>query len=138
METGETPLNSTDTREIRKFGLIALVFFGCLCILGVLLKKALPTYLFGFLSVAGLGFVVFPSHLRPLYSVWVRIGHTLGRIVTTLLLSLAYYLVITPSGLIKRIFGGTPLPIKPNRELSSYWVARTEPVQPKERFLKRY
>jgi len=131
-------LNSTEKREIRKFGLIALIFFGCLCALGVLLKKALPTYLFGFLSVAGLGLVVFPSHLRPLYFVWLKIGHTLGRIVTTLMLTLAYYLIITPSGLIKRLFGGAPLPIKPDRQVSSYWVARTEPAQPKERFLKRY
>jgi len=138
METGETPLNSTDTREIRKFGLIALVFFGCLCILGALLKRPLPTYLFGFLSVTGLGFVVFPSHLRPLYSVWLKIGHTLGRIVTTLMLTLAYYLVITPSGLLKRLFGGRPLPLKPDKSVSSYWVVRTEPAQPKERFLKRY
>jgi len=106
--------------------------------LGALLKKLLPTYLFGFLSVAGLGFVVFPSHLRPLYSIWLKIGHTLGRIVTTLMLTLAYYLVITPSGLVKRLFGGAPLPIKPDKGVSSYWVVRTEPVQPKERFLKRY
>jgi hypothetical protein len=138
MKNGEPNLNSTETREIRKFGLIALVFFGCLCILGVLLKKALPTYLFGFLSVAGLGFIFFPSYLKPLYSVWLRIGHTLGRIMTTLMLTLAYYLVITPSALIKRLFGGTPLPIKPDRQVSSYWVARTEPAQAKERFLKRY
>ncbi len=138
MKNGEPNLNSTETREIRKFGLIALVFFGCLCILGILLKRALPIYLFSFLSVVGLGFIVIPSTLRPFYSLWLRIGHTLGRIVTTLMLTLAYYLVITPSGLLKRLFGGTPLPIKPDRQVSSYWVARTEPAQPKERFLKRY
>lgn len=138
MENGEANLNSTDTREIRKFGFIALVFFGCLCILGVLMKRPLPTYLFGFLSAAGLGFIVIPSTLRPFYSLWLKIGHALGRVVTTLILTLAYYLVITPSGLIKRLFGGRPLPVKPDRQVSSYWVARPEPAQPKERFLKRY
>ncbi len=138
MKNGEPNLNSTETREIRKFGLIALVFFGCLCILGILLKRALPIYLFGFLSAVGLGFIVIPSTLRPFYSLWLKIGHTLGRIMTTLMLTLAYYLVITPSGLVKRLFGGTPLPIKPDKQVSSYWVARTEPAQPKERFLKRY
>ena len=138
MKNGEPNLNSTETREIRKFGLIALVFFGCLCTLGILLKKPLPTYLFGFLSVAGLGFIFFPSYLRPLYSVWLKISQALGRVVTALILTLAYYLVITPSALIKRLFGGRPLPVKPDIQASSYWVARPEPAQPKERFLKRY
>ena len=47
-------------------------------------------------------------------------------------------LLITPVALIKRIFSGRPLPVKPDRDALSYWVARDEPVQPKERFLKRY
>ena len=131
-------LNSTDTREIRKFGLIALIFFGCLCAVGLYVKKPLPTYIFGFLSLLGLGFILIPSRLRPVYIAWLKIGHFLGRIVTTLMLTLAYYFVITPAGLVKKILGGRPLPVKPDKKVSSYWVTRTEPVQPKERFLKRY
>jgi hypothetical protein len=135
---GEANLNSTDIRDIRKFGIIALIFFGILCTLGLWFKKPIPTYLFGFLSIMGLGFILNPLRLRPLYSGWMKIAHLMGRIVTTLILTLAYYLVITPSALIKRVFGGRPLPLKPDKSVSSYWVARTEPVQPKERFLKRY
>ncbi len=131
-------LNSTDTKQIRKFGLIALIFFGCLCALGIWLEKPFPTYLFGILSALGLGFILFPHQLRPVFVAWLKIAHFLGRVVTTLMLTLAYYLVITPAALIKRIFGGTPLPIKPDKNASSYWVNRTEPNQPKERFLKRY
>jgi len=86
----------------------------------------------------GLGFILSPLRLRPLYSGWMKIAHLVGRIVTALVLTLAYYLVITPSALIKSVFGGRPLPLKPDTRVSSYWVARTEPVQPKERFLKRY
>jgi hypothetical protein len=129
---------STDRREIRKFGLIALIFFGCLCVLGLWMRKPIPTYLFGSLFVLGLGFILIPAQLRPIYAVWLRIAHLLGRIATTLILSLTYYLVITPSALIKWIFGGRPIPVRPDRNASSYWVARTEPAQPGERFLKRY
>ena len=130
--------SSTDKRDIRKFGVIAFLFFGCLGALGFWMKKPLPTYLFGFLSLLGLGFVLLPAFLRPIYDVWLKIAHFVGIIITTLILALAYYLVITPSALIKRIFGGRPLPIKPDHNISSYWVTRTEPVQPKERFIKRY
>jgi hypothetical protein len=130
--------NSTDCREIRRFGLIALVLFGSLCALGLWCKRLVPSYIFGLLSVLGCGFILFPSCLRPIYTGWLKIAHFLGTIVTILILTLAYYLVITPSALIKRIFGGRPLPIMPDREASSYWVDREEPAQPKERFIKRY
>ena len=131
-------LNSIDSKEIRRFGLIALIFFGCLCAIGIWLEKSLPTYLFGTLSALGLGFILFLNQLRPAFVAWLKIAHFLGRVVTTLVLTLAYYLVITPAAIIKRIFGGTPLPIKPDKNVSSYWVTRKEAVQSKEQFLKRF
>ena len=130
--------NSTDTKEIQKFGVIALIFFGLLCGLGVWTKKPLPTYFFGFLSMLGFSFIVAPSKLRPIYRTWLRIAHFLGRVVTTVILTLAYYLVITPAALVKRLFGGSPLPFKPDKDCPSYWVTREEPAQPRERFLKRF
>ena len=128
----------TETRQIRRFGWVALIFFGCLCSLGVWGEKPFPTYLFGFLSILGLGFILTPGPLRPVYFAWLKIAHFLGRVVNFLILALAYYLVITPAGLIKRLFGGAPLPVKPDKKASTYWVTRDEPSQPKERFLKRY
>jgi len=130
--------NSTDTKQIRKFGLVAFIFFGCLCALGIWKQKAVPIYVFGFLALLGLGFILIPKPLRPLYTAWMKITHVLGRIITSLILALAYYLVITPTALIKRVFGGRPLPLKPNQDASSYWVSRNEPAQSKERFLRRY
>jgi hypothetical protein len=61
-----------------------------------------------------------------------------GRLVNTLLLTLAYLLVITPAAWLKRLFGGRPLPVRPDRQASSYWVEREEPAQPRERYLKRF
>ena len=76
--------------------------------------------------------------MKPEYAIWKKIAYFLIRIVVALTLTLAYYLLITPVALIKRLFSGRPLPVKPDRDALSYWVARDEPVQPKERFLKRY
>jgi len=131
-------LNSTDTKTIRKFGLIALIFFGCLSALGLWREKSLPFYLFGLLSTLGLGFILIPNPLKPVYIGWLKTAHFLGRVVTTMILTLAYYLVITPSALLKRIFGGVPLPVKPDKKSTSYWVTRAEPSQPKEQYIKRY
>jgi hypothetical protein len=131
-------LSSTDNKETRKFGIVAFIFFGCLCTLGFLTKKPLPAYFFGSLSILGIGFILAPSQLKPVHTAWLKIAHFIGKIVTTFILALTYYMVITPAALIKRLFGGRPLPVKPDKNASSYWVARTEPAQPKERFLKRF
>ena len=129
---------STEIRDIRKFGIIALIFFGLLCVLGILMKKTLPVYLFGFLALLGIGFIIIPDRMRTLYEVWLKVAHFLSKIVSVLILTVAYYLVITPSAIIKWVFGGRPLPVKPDENSLSYWVDRVETVQPKERFFKRY
>ena len=129
---------STDTKDIQRFGLIAFIFFGCFCAVGVYLHKLVPAYLFGGLSLLGFGFIVIPALLKPVYNAWLRVAHFIGKIITILMLTLMYYTVITPTAFLKRIFGGTPLFMKPDKNKKSYWIQRSEPAQPKERFLKRY
>ena len=130
--------SSTNNSEIRKFGGIALVFFGFLFGLGFFTSKPVPACIFGFLSILGLGFILIPSPLRPIYTAWLKIAHVIVRTITALTLALAYYMVITPSAIIKRLIGGRPLPLRPNKKMTSYWITRSEPAQSKERFLKRY
>ncbi len=130
--------NSTEPGQIRKFGAMALVFFGILSSIGFWRDSPIPTYLFGCLALLGLGFLVLPAPLRPLYKGWLAFGQVIGRVFTTLMLTLAYYLVITPSGLLKRLLSGPPIAGTPDPSAASYWVARSEPAQPKERFYKRF
>ena len=125
-------------RDIRRFGLIAVIFFGALCTLGLWRQKPVPTYVFGILAIFGIGFLTIPATLRPLYDGWLKVAHGIGLVVTAIILTLSYYLVMTPAALIKRIFGGRPLTILTDRTLSTYWVTRAEPAQPRERFIKRY
>ena len=106
--------------------------------LGLWLHRPWPTYIFGVLAILGVAFMGMPKALTPLYLKWLKIAHLIGRILTTVMLSVAYYVVITPSALIKRLISGSPLPLRPDKQATSYWVTRTEPAQPRERFLKRY
>ena len=131
-------LSSTERKEIRKFGLIALLFFGALFALSVWRDKTVPMTLFGLLGFLGLLFLALPGPMRPVHAGWLKVAHAIGRTITTIILTLAYYLVITPSAWLKRLFGGKPLPVKPDPDASTYWVKRDEPVQPKERFHKRF
>ena len=130
--------NLTNSREIRKFGVIGLIFFGALLAVAVWRDKTLLVYFFGFLTVLSTGFVLMPVLLRPVYIGWLKIAHFIGSKVTILILTIFFYFVMTPTALLKRIFGGRPLPVKPDPDAETYWVTRTEPAQPKERFPKRF
>jgi len=130
--------NSTDTRAIRRSGLVVFVFFGALCILAVWRQDPVPTCLFGFLWFLGVCFLLFPYRSRHVHAGWLKFAHLIGKTVNVLLLTLAYFLVITPAAWLKRLFGGRPLPVRPDPKVSSYWVKREEAAQPRERFLKRF
>ena len=46
---------------------------------------------------------------------WKKFGRILGKIQTTIILSLIYYLIVTPIGLIKKIFLA-------KQNLNTYWL----------------
>jgi saxitoxin biosynthesis operon SxtJ-like protein len=51
-----------------------------------------------------------PSALAPIYRAWMKFAEALGWVNTRVLLILIFYLVVTPIGLIMRLFGRSPLP----------------------------
>lgn len=130
--------SSTDIRQIRIFGTVALLFFGSLSAAGVYLGRQIPPALFGMLSLIGLGLLLLPKQLRPVYEGWLRAAHLIGTVTTLILLTLVYFLAVTPTALLKRLWGGRPLPLKPDRAAASYWRVRKEGAQARERFFKRY
>jgi len=130
--------NSTDKRTIRRFGLAVFVFFGALCTVAVWRQRPVPTCLFGLLWFLGVCFLLFPHRSRHVYAGWLKCAHLIGRTVNVIMLTLAYFLVITPSGWLKRLFGGRPLPVRADPKASSYWVEREEAAQQRERFHKRF
>jgi hypothetical protein len=129
---------STESRDIRKFGAVVAVFFGVLSISAVWAERSIPLYFFGSLSLLGLGFLLVPARLKPVYIGWQKAARRIGMAVTMTILTLFYVLVMTPAAFLKKRLGGPPLPLKPDPAVPTYWVARREPAQPKERFAKRY
>ena len=130
--------NSTDPKAVRKFGLAALLLFGAFFVVSVGLGKPAAAIFFNILAIIGAGLFAMPARLMGVYQTWLKIGHFIGTAITMMVLALGFYLVITPSAIIKRFFGGRPLPLKPDRNTTSYWVTRDEPSQPLERYVKRY
>ncbi|MHB8206847.1 SxtJ family membrane protein [Mucilaginibacter sp.] len=62
-----------------------------------------------------------PVLLNPLRLVWDKIGHVLGTINTYVLLTLFYFLILSPLGMIMRLFGKDILNIKWLKNKNTYW-----------------
>ncbi len=62
-----------------------------------------------------------PVLLNPLRLVWDKIGHVLGTINTYVLLTIFYFLILSPLGMIMRLFGKDILKIKWLKNKNTYW-----------------
>jgi uncharacterized membrane protein HdeD (DUF308 family) len=82
------------------------------------------------LIVAGL-FV--PPAARAFHKAWMRLAVMLGNVNSRVLLTLMYYLVFTPYGLVSRLVGRDPLRRRGGAE-ESYWVERKRTRQAPEQF----
>jgi hypothetical protein len=65
--------------------------------------------------------LVKPIWLTPLRIVWDQIGHILGIINTYILLSIFYLVILTPLGLVMRLFGTDILKLKLSPAKTTYW-----------------
>jgi len=56
--------------------------------------------------------MVVPQIFRPVAVVWLGLSHALGAVVSRVLLSIVFALVVTPMGLLRRVFGKDSLRLK--------------------------
>ena len=112
----------TGDRDLRKFGLMV---GGVFVLLGVLfLLRHRPTYPY-FVGV-GAALIIFgavwPRALKYIYIAWMALAFTLGFVMSNVLLVLLFFLLITPLGLLARLFQKDFLARKWNQGAASYWI----------------
>lgn len=69
---------------------------------------------------------VAPSMLAPLKRWWLRLGDLLHKITSPIIMALLFYVVITPMGMMLRLFGWDPLRLKYDPQAATYWISRSK------------
>jgi hypothetical protein len=64
-----------------------------------------------------------PSVLSPLNYFWMKLGWFLGRIVSPIIISIIYFLIIVPYGLVGKLIGRDELRLH-SKDENSFWVER--------------
>lgn len=121
----------------RKFGLtlgIAFLVFG-----GVFLWRGKPVraevaFAIGVVLVStGL---VAPTRLGPVERAWMGLAHLISKVTTPIFMGVVYFLVVTPIGLVRRGFGGTPL--RRDARQASFWFDHKPPADPREAMERQF
>ena len=115
---------STTKKDIKNFGyliggiLIAISLF--------LIWKEIASY--KIILPIGIIFILFgqflPTILKPIYLAWMTFAVILGWIMTRVILTVIFYLIVTPIGLIAKLFRHKFLDLTFRSEKDTHWNYR--------------
>ena len=115
-------------QELRKFGLVTgamlILFFDLLIpwIWGI----AMPMWPLIAAAILAAMAIILPASLGPVYNVWMRFAEALGWVNTRIILSVIFFLLLFPLGMIMRIFND-PMRRKLDDSADSYRVPSNPP-----------
>jgi hypothetical protein len=112
-------------RDLRSFGLLTGAIWALIGVLPwVFRRDPVRLWAIGLAALlAGFG-LLWPAALRYPYRGWMALGHALGWINSRILLSLVFYLVVTPMGFVMRLSGRDPMRRGFDRKAASYRIPR--------------
>ncbi len=67
--------------------------------------------------------------LSPLSYSWTKLGIIIGNFISPIIMAIIFYLLISPFGIVMRIFGKDLL-MKKYSKKSSYWIKREKKMNP--------
>ncbi|MFQ5889856.1 MAG: hypothetical protein ACE5JR_07360 [Gemmatimonadota bacterium] len=112
-------------REGRRFGLtLAAAFAGLAALLWWRGEPGVAGLLAPLAAALALAGLVVPGRLGPVHRAWMGMARALSKVTTPIFMSVVYFAVITPTGILRRTIGGNPL--RRAGVGGSCWVPRTD------------
>lgn len=119
----------TGAPDLRKFGLVVGgVFVGMGFLLCLRHRPASPYFLWPGVALITFGSVL-PKALKYVYIAWMTLAFVLGFIMAHVILTLFFFLAVTPIGLVARLIGKDFLRLKLDKSALSYWIPRAPKIQ---------
>lgn len=78
--------------------------------------------------------IFFPKKLSSLYKIWMGVAFALGWVVSRFLLTIIFFLVLTPIALLAKIFRKRFLFIEMNKTKNSYWILKKNKINYEKMF----
>ena len=115
-------------RELRQFGITVGIVLGLLGGLFYLRQKSFyPYFLIFSAAFLSCGLLV-PTLLKPIQKIWMSLAILIGWFITRVILIVIFYLVVTPIGILAKVFGKKLLDTNFGKNVDSYWIPK-EPAK---------
>jgi hypothetical protein len=111
-------------KEGRKFGLTVGAAFLVLAAVLWWRGRGLAPWLGGLGAALALAGLLIPAHLGPVQRAWMGLAHLLSKVTTPIFMSVVYFLVLAPIGVVMRAAGRNPMAVKVRGD--SFWFLRDE------------
>jgi hypothetical protein len=128
----------TTSRDLRKFGLMVGGVFLVLGLLFLWRQKTFYPYFLWPGAVLVLFGAVLPGALKYVYIAWMSAAFVLGFIMAHVILTLFFYLVITPIGLLARVCGKDFLGLRLDKQAKTYWITREQKAKTPAEYEQQY
>ena len=111
----------------RNFGLVFFVFFLIIGLWPLLGTNEIRYWSIFFSIIFFLLGITNSKLLNPLNKIWFNFGILLGKMISPLVMGIIFFLVVTPIGVIMRVFGKDILRLKYEKKNKSYWIEKNGP-----------
>ncbi len=110
----------------RSFGIIFFFIFLIISIYPIIHNENLKIWSL-IVSILFLFVSIFKSELlTPLNKIWIKFGLFLGKIISPIILSIIFFGLVTPIGILMRVFKKDLLNLKFNND-KTYWIEKKGP-----------
>lgn len=113
-------------RALRKFGFTVGGALAVLAVVSELRHGHAGLILFALAGLVPLAGWLAPRFLTRFFVVWMTFAIVLGWIITRIILTVLFFCVLTPIGMLQRLFGKSPIKLVIQKSRATYWQARLE------------
>jgi len=132
-------MKKVQKKDLRQFGIVLGIILGVFGSIHFFKSHASAyKWFFSFSAVSFVFGIFFPLKLKPVFTVFTKVAHAIGWVNTKIILTAVYYVILTPIGLLMRVFGKDLLNLKIDKRAASYWTARKETKPSKESLTKQF
>jgi hypothetical protein len=128
-----------DFKEAKRFGIILSIILFTIGLIIPLIKKSSFHLWAIFLAIGVFVLSVFFTKIFvPIFKLWMKITHFIGKIISAFILGLFFYLIIAPAGLVMKCLGRDPLSKSWDKNIDSYWIKRDQKLSDPKRIEQQF
>ena len=119
--------NNIKMSSNRSFGIVFFIVFLLITLYSLTYSEEIRIWS-AIISLIFLVLGLFNSKiLTPLNKLWFKFGIFLGKITSPIIMGIIFFLVVTPIGLIMKVFRKDLLKLKYNKKDNTYWIEKNGP-----------